>query len=79
MCIRDRVGLADLVRAIPLTHGIAELVTYLSLRDDAFTVVYDDTRSEQVNWTGPDGCDRTATLPAVTFTRAVGLVTGRTP
>ena len=73
---QPQVGLADLVSAAPLTHGVAELVTYLSLRDDAFTVVYDDTRSEQVSWTGQDGRDRIATLPGVTFTRAVGLVTG---
>ena len=71
---QPQVGLANLVSAAPLTHGVAELVTYLSLRDDAFTVVYDDTRSEQVSWTGPDGRDRTATLPGVTFARAVGLV-----
>jgi hypothetical protein len=76
---QPQVGLGDLVSVTPLTHGIAELVTYLSLRDGAFEVVYDDTRCEQVSWTGPDGCDRTATLPAVTFTRAVGLVTGSTP
>jgi Protein of unknown function (DUF3375) len=65
-----QVGLADLVRSTPLTHGVAELVTYLSLRDDAFTVVYDETRTEQVSWTDPEGRGRTATLPRVTFTRA---------
>lgn len=76
---QPQVGLADLISATPLSCGVAELVTYLSLRDDAFTVVYDDTRSEQVSWTGPDGCARTATLPRVTFARAVGLVAGSTP
>ena len=50
-----RSGSRTWSRTTPLTHGVAELVTYLSLRDDAFTVVYDDTRSEQVSWTGPDG------------------------
>jgi hypothetical protein len=71
---RPQVGLADLVSAIPLTYGVAELVAYLSLHDDTFTIVYDDTRSEQISWTGPDGRDRTATLPGVTFTRAAALV-----
>ena len=47
-----QVGLADLVAPQPLAHGLAELVTYLSLRDDAFTIVFDDARSEQVSWTG---------------------------
>ena len=66
-----QVGLADLVGRSPLTHGVAELVAYLSLRDDAFTIVYDDTSSEQVSWTGLDGKRRTASLPRVTFTRSV--------
>ena len=64
-----QIRLADLVAAAPLTHGVAELVTYLSLRDDAFTIVYDGTRTEQVSWTDPDGRGRIATLPRVTFTR----------
>jgi hypothetical protein len=65
----SQVGLADLVTAAPLTHGVAELVAYLSLRDDTFAIVYDEARTERVTWTGPDGQDRTATLPRVTFTR----------
>jgi hypothetical protein len=65
-----QVGLADLVGRSPLTHGAAELVAYLSLRDDAFTIVYDDASSEQVSWTGLDGKERTASLPRVTFTRS---------
>ena len=36
----SQVGLATLVRAVPLTYGVAELVAYLSLRDEAFTLVY---------------------------------------
>uniref|UniRef100_UPI002607472E DUF3375 domain-containing protein n=1 Tax=Trebonia sp. TaxID=2767075 RepID=UPI002607472E len=72
-----QIRLADLVAAAPLTHGVAELVTYLSLRDDAFTIVYDDTRTEQVSWSDDDGRGRTARLPGVTFARAGGTV-GRT-
>ena len=68
----SQVGLAALVRAAPLTLGVAELVTYLSLRDEAFAIVYDEASAEQISWTGPDGQDRTATLPRVTFTRVTG-------
>jgi hypothetical protein len=68
----SQVGLATLVRAVPLTHGVAELVAYLSLRDEAFTLVYDEASAEQISWTGPDGQRRTATLPRVTFTRGAG-------
>jgi hypothetical protein len=66
-----RIGLADLIAEEPLVQGLAELVTYLSLRDDAFETLYDETEQDQVSWTDPDGHGRTATLPRVTFTSAV--------
>jgi hypothetical protein len=66
----SQVGLAEILAATPLRQGLAELVTYLSLKDEAFRVVYDETRTEQVSWTDPDGRARTATLPRVTFTRS---------
>jgi len=80
-----QIGLADLIIEEPLTHGLAELVTYLSLRDDAFETDYDETTADQVSWTDPDGRNKTATLPRVTFSRAAarsvsaGPVTGSTP
>ena len=67
-----QVGLADLIVTAPLTLGAAELVTYLTLRDDAFTIVYDEARTEQIGWTDRDGNHRTATLPRVTFARSKG-------
>ena len=66
------VGLTDLVERYPLQHGVAELVAYLSLRDEAFAIVYDDTRSEQITWSAADGQERTATLPRVTYSRRGG-------
>jgi hypothetical protein len=68
----SQVGLAELVTGLPLTHGLAELVGYLSLRDESFRTVFDDEHQEQVSWGEPDGRIRTATLPRVTFTRAGG-------
>jgi len=64
-----QIGLAELVATAPLTQGLAELVTYLSLRDESFTAVFDDAQTVQVAWTEPDGRSRSATLPRVTFTR----------
>ena len=52
---QPQVGPADLVARTALTHGVAELVAYLSLRGDAFTVVYDEARTEQVSWTSRTG------------------------
>jgi hypothetical protein len=68
-----QVGLTDLVASRPLERGLAELVTYLSLQDDAFRVVFDDAHREHVSWKDPDGLPRRATLPRVTFAR-VGSV-----
>lgn len=64
-----QVGLGSLVASRPLAHGLAELVTYLSLSDPSFEVVFDEQARESVTW--QDGEDRTriATLPRVTFTR----------
>ncbi|GAA0917786.1 DUF3375 domain-containing protein [Virgisporangium aurantiacum] len=66
---RSQVGLAEIVGDRPLEQGLAELVTYLSLVDPAFRVVFDEARREQVQWTDADGRHRTATMPRVTFTR----------
>ncbi|HEY5986220.1 MAG TPA: DUF3375 domain-containing protein, partial [Streptosporangiaceae bacterium] len=38
-----QIGLAELLRAQPLQQGLAELVTYLSLIDETFRVVFDET------------------------------------
>src|SRR5215472_12584005 len=64
-----QVGLAELVGRELLRQGLAELVTYLSLKDESFEAVFDDSRSEQVRWTEPGGRERAATMPRVTFTR----------
>jgi hypothetical protein len=67
-----QVGLAEIVASVPLTHGVAELVTYLALRDESFAMVFDDERSENVTWIEPDGRSQTVTMPRVTFTRTGG-------
>lgn len=68
---RSHVGLRTLVHDRPLRHGLAELVTYLSLRDEAFDVVFDERVSEQIAWSDSAGTQRVATLPRVTFARTV--------
>jgi hypothetical protein len=67
-----QVGLAEIVADAPLQQGLAELVAYLSLRDESFQTVFDDGHREHVRWTDPDGRTRAVTMPRVTFTRAGG-------
>ncbi|MFF2832076.1 DUF3375 domain-containing protein [Cellulosimicrobium cellulans] len=85
------VALADLLEAAPLEHGLAELVTYLSLEDPRFVVVHDDERTDEVRWEGeapsgpvaddgaPDPVVRVARLPRVTYARRTGAGGGVPP
>jgi hypothetical protein len=67
---RSQVGLTQLLEGRPLEEGLAELVTYLSLTDRTFEVVFDERIREHVRWGDPDGRARVAVMPRVTFTRA---------
>ncbi|WP_282780085.1 DUF3375 domain-containing protein [Nocardia sp. CC201C] len=67
---RGQIGLAALLEQRPLEQGLAELVTYLSLSDPGFEVVFDDGQHEQVRWCDTDGVERSARIPRVIFTRA---------
>jgi len=67
---RPRVDLAEVVGEQPLEHGLAELVGYLGLADEAFGIVFDDTVRERVSWSDPEGVTRVAVLPRVTYVRS---------
>ena len=73
---QSQIGLGALIDERPLEQGLAELVTYLSLTDPGFTAVFDEQESERLRWRDPDGQERIATLPRVTFVRAAPVTTG---
>ncbi|WP_126641434.1 DUF3375 domain-containing protein [Embleya hyalina] len=64
---RTQVGLVKVLGEFPLEQGLAELVTYLSLTDSAFDVVFDENTREEIAWDGDDGRGRCASVPQVTF------------
>jgi hypothetical protein len=64
-----QVALSVVVAESPITHGLSELVTYLSLDDEGFTTVFDESARDTVGWTDDDGTSRTATLPRVIYAR----------
>jgi flagellar motility protein MotE (MotC chaperone) len=68
---RDQVGLRDVVAETPLEHGLAELITYLSLVEPGLSVVFDRNQRDQLEWVGDAG-ERVAEMPRVTFTRGSG-------
>lgn len=67
---RGHVGLRTVIAEHPLRLGLAELVTYLSLRDDTFEVIFDERIREEIPWLDGTGSTRVARLPRVTFARA---------
>ncbi|MBZ4401246.1 DUF3375 domain-containing protein [Myxococcus sp. AS-1-15] len=66
---REQVSLAELVREHPLQHGLAELVTYLSLASEDRKASVDDARTQDLFWTDASGATRRASLPLVLFVR----------
>lgn len=62
------VGLSELVARRPIQQGLAELVTYLSLKDETFRIVYDEGRREKIGWT-EEGGSRVVSLPRVSYAR----------
>ena len=73
---RGHVGLRAVIQEHPLELGLAELVTYLSLRDDTFEVVFDERVREEISWLDETGATRVAKLPRVTFARTSGPAMG---
>ncbi|MEJ8849063.1 DUF3375 domain-containing protein [Variovorax rhizosphaerae] len=70
---RSQVTLKDLTQMQPLRHGLAEVVAYLQLADEAFGATTDESTLDVIEWTGAgrDGelCRREASLPRVIFVR----------
>jgi len=66
---RTQIGLAELVERHPIEQGLAELVTYLSLNDSAFSIVYDEGGRDELRWRDADGRARVVAMPRVTFAR----------
>ncbi|MGW4770701.1 DUF3375 domain-containing protein [Nocardia sp. NPDC004278] len=69
---RAQIGLASLLDERPLEQGLSELVTYFSLTDPAFDVIFDDTNRQRVRWSDEAGTERSAEIPRVTFARSAG-------
>ena len=72
---RAQISLAEVTAAHPLEHGLAELVTYLSLASDDPAAIIDEQRREAIVWTNAQGRRQQATVPLVIFARAVSVDT----
>jgi chromosome segregation ATPase len=59
--------LTEVLRHHPLEQGLAEVVTYLALSDDAFDVVFDESAIDAISWTTHDGNVRVAEVPRILY------------
>lgn len=66
---KPQVTLGTLLEAHPLEQGLAELVTYFSLRAPEFEIEFDEKNFERVTWSDPEHGKRVAKIPRVTFVR----------
>ena len=66
---QPQITLGALLSKHPLELGLAELVTYLSLRSPDFELEFDESRRETVSWNDPVHGKRGAQIPRVIFLR----------
>lgn len=66
---QSQIALSALLETRPLERGLAELVTYFALGDESFSVVFDESSTEQLSWHDEDRVTRVATVPRVSFVR----------
>lgn len=70
---KPQITLAELCRARPLQHGLAELVAYLQLGGDSFKTTVEEGVEDAIVWQAVDGegreLSKQARLPRVIFVR----------
>ncbi|CAN5625889.1 DUF3375 domain-containing protein [soil metagenome] len=67
---RRHVTLDDVVASAPLEHGLAELISYLTLVEPGLDVVFDDDGRVHISWSDEErDVELVADLPRVTFVR----------
>ncbi|TAG46521.1 MAG: DUF3375 domain-containing protein [Betaproteobacteria bacterium] len=74
-----QVSLGALLSAQPLEQGLAELVCYLQLGSDVFSMAIDENTTETVYWSSPNAespaLSRSARLPRVIFMQSTNSLT----
>ncbi|WP_164520446.1 DUF3375 domain-containing protein [Specibacter cremeus] len=65
----EQATLADVTDAFPLSQGLAEIVTYFQLATESTWAAIDDSKSQTLSWTLPDGSLREATVDQIIFVR----------
>ena len=66
---RAQVTLREVILAYPVEHGLAEVVSYLSIAAADAKAVFDENESDRLTWWYEPGRERCAVLPRVIFSR----------
>ena len=70
---RAQVSLLEVLRAHPLERGLSELLAYFAIAAEDRCAVIEADRTQVAEWTDSAGVRRRATIPTVTFARALSL------
>lgn len=68
--LAPQISLAHVIQTYPLEHGLAELVTYLSIAAADKHAVFDENSEDVISWFDDQGIVRQASVPRIIFTRA---------
>ena len=69
--LREQVTLKQVIELFPLEHGLAELITYLSIAAEVKQAVFDDDNPEHISWMTEEGLVKQTSLPRIIYARAV--------
>lgn len=66
---RSQITLGGLTAKIPITQGLAELVSYISIASNSENAFFDDSAEEYITWNADDGAVKRVALPRIIFTK----------
>ena len=67
--LSEKVSLGSIVEKYPLSKGLAELITYISIACNNTHVIVDETREEMISWIDRYGMHKKAFIPKIIFNR----------
>ncbi|MDO5116820.1 MAG: DUF3375 domain-containing protein [Synergistaceae bacterium] len=68
---RPQATLGEVTAKFPVTQGLAELVTYMSIAANSDSAFFDEGATEYISWRSEDGALKRAELPRIIFTRSL--------
>ena len=66
---RSQITLAELTELYPVQKGLSEIVAYLHIASESDRAVVNTLENQAIQWQDSHGCEKSAFMPSVIFTR----------